>query len=239
MKINDSAQRKADLVHGIFATVSGTYDLLNHVLTFHLDSLWRRKAARAAVNTGGKALADFCTGTGSTAVYMRKFASEDAKVYAVDFSLPMMQEAIKKPGASGIQFIASDIKTLPFPDETFDVMTISFATRNINLDRETLVNTFSEIHRVLKPGGSFINIETSQPPNAFIRKCFHLYIKLVVEFIGTRLSGSRTAYAYLARTIPRFHDAPALADILTEAGFSRVTFKQMLLGITALHQAVK
>lgn len=239
MKPDDTTQRKEDLVRGIFATVSGTYDLLNHVLTFHLDTLWRRKAAAAAVKTGGHVLADICTGTGETAVYIRQLAPEGAKVYAMDFSLPMMKEAIKKPGASGIQFVASDVKQLPFPNDTFDVITISFATRNINLDRETLVNTFSEIHRVLKPGGSFINIETSQPSNPFIRKCFHLYIKMFVEGIGSRLSGSRTAYAYLARTIPRFYDAPALSEILLEAGFASVTFSQMFFGITALHKAIK
>jgi demethylmenaquinone methyltransferase/2-methoxy-6-polyprenyl-1,4-benzoquinol methylase len=92
---------------------------------------------------------------------------------------------------------------------------------------------------VLKPGGRFVNLETSRPPSAPIRKCFDLYVKLFVERLGRRLSGAATAYAYLAATIPRFYAAEELAAIMREAGFEEVTFQRLLFGAAAIHQAIK
>jgi demethylmenaquinone methyltransferase/2-methoxy-6-polyprenyl-1,4-benzoquinol methylase len=116
---------------------------------------------------------------------------------------------------------------------------MSFATRNVNLNREVLLRAFAELHRVLKPGGLFVNLETSQPDSAFIRKCFHLYVKLLVKPVGRLISGSNVAYAYLSRTIPRFYAAEELASIMREAGFSEVYFRRLLLGAAAIHEARK
>jgi demethylmenaquinone methyltransferase/2-methoxy-6-polyprenyl-1,4-benzoquinol methylase len=151
----------------------------------------------------------------------------------------MLAVARKKPQAERINFVAADIKDLPFEDSSFNLLTMSFATRNINLNRETLTRSFAEYYRVLKPGGCFVNVETSQPKSPLIRKCFHSYIKLFVKAIGSGVSGSRTAYAYLAGTIPRFYSAEELADIMREAGFEEVTFQRCLFGAVAIHQARK
>jgi demethylmenaquinone methyltransferase/2-methoxy-6-polyprenyl-1,4-benzoquinol methylase len=226
-------------IQGMFAEVPATYELVNHVLTLGLDVLWRRRAARIAAKGGGDAWADMCTGTGEMAVYLRRLAPEGTKVFAVDFSGPMMEKARSKPEAAGIRFVESDIKTLPFDDASFDLITMSFATRNINLSREILTRSFAEYYRVLKPGGRFVNLETSRPLFAPIRKCFDLYIKLFVKQIGSRISGAGTAYAYLAGTIPRFYGADELAAIMKEAGFEQVTFQRLLFGAAAIHQAKK
>ncbi|MHC4168946.1 MAG: class I SAM-dependent methyltransferase, partial [Planctomycetota bacterium] len=138
-----------------------------------------------------------------------------------------------------IEFIASDIKDLPFDDATLDLITMSFATRNINLSRDILVRSFAKYYRTLKPGGRFVNVETSQPSSRLVRKCFHAYIRLFVRAIGSRMSGSRAAYAYLAGTIPRFYSAEELADIMRQAGFEKVTFRRYLFGAVAIHQACK
>jgi len=116
---------------------------------------------------------------------------------------------------------------------------MSFATRNINVSKEILIQSFAEYHRVLKPGGRFVNLETSRPPFSPIRKGFDLYVKLFVKQIGGRISGSRRAYAYLAGTIPRFYPAEELADIMKQAGFEDVTFQRLLFGAAAIHQAEK
>jgi len=227
-------------VKKIFADVPATYELVNHVLTLGLDVLWRRRAARSAAKAIGPGKwADMCTGTGETAVYLSRLAPEGTSVYGVDFSEPMLTEARKKPRAGQIKFVAADIKDLPFEDATFDLLTMSFATRNINLSREILIQSFAEYYRILKPGGCFVNVETSQPPSRLIRKCFHTYIRLFVKAIGSRVSGSRTAYAYLAGTIPRFYSAEELADIIREAGFEKVTFRRCLFGAVAIHRACK
>ena len=116
---------------------------------------------------------------------------------------------------------------------------MSFAARNINLSREILVQSFAEYYRVLKPGGQFVNVETSQPSVRLIRKCFHTYIKLSVKVIGGRISKSKDAYTYLATTIPRFYPAEELADIMRQAGFEKVTFQKYLFGAVAIHRAGK
>lgn len=228
-----------NFVKRIFSEVPETYEITNHVLTLGFDILWRKRAAGIAAGHGGKSWVDMCTGTGETAAYLSRSAPEGTKVMAVDFSPEMLVEARKKPEAKQIEFITSDIKELPFPDASIDVISISFATRNINLNKDILIKSFKEFYRVLKPGGLFVNLETSQPSFILIRKLFHLYIKLFVKHVGSRISGSKAGYSYLSKTIPKFYSAPELVDILKVAGFQEVTFQQMLFGVAAIHQAYK
>ena len=231
--------RTGSAVQNMFTEVPATYELVNHVLTLGLDVLWRRRAVRIAAKAGGTDWADMCTGTGETAVYLSHLAPKGTRVFGVDFCGPMLEKAREKPDAAGITFVESDIKTLPFKDGSFDLVTMSFATRNINLSREVLVRSFAEYYRVLRPGGRFVNLETSRPPFAPVRKCFDLYVKLFVKQLGNRISGARTAYGYLASTIPRFYGAEELAQIMREAGFDEVSFKRLLFGAAAIHQAIK
>jgi demethylmenaquinone methyltransferase/2-methoxy-6-polyprenyl-1,4-benzoquinol methylase len=231
--------QKSNFVQSVFSQVPATYELVNHILTFGLDIVWRRRAARIAALAGGREWADMCTGTGEMAVYLSRLAPKGTKIHAIDFSGPMMAEAAKKPKAEHINFVASDIKALPFPDESFDLITMSFATRNINLSKDILIQSFAEYYRVLRPGGRFINLETSRPSFSPLRRCFHLYVKLFVGPIGSRISGSKTGYAYLAKTIPRFYCPEELADIMRRAGFKKVTFKKLLFGVAAIHQGMK
>jgi len=219
--------------------VSRTYEFVNHVLTFGCDVLWRRRMTRLAASGGGSEWADLCTGTGETAMYLRRLAPEGITVHAVDFSRAMMAEAMKKPEGKGIDFIVADVKELPFEDNSLDLITMSFATRNINLSRDVLTKTFAEYCRVLKPGGRFLNLETSQPPNRLVRMVMHAFVKVLVGPVGALLSGARPAYAYLSHTIPRFHSAEELACILQDAGFGNVSCRRLLLGVAAIHESVK
>jgi len=219
--------------------VSATYELVNHVLTFGCDVLWRRRRTRRAASGGGTEWADLCTGTGETAVNLKRLAPEGTTVHAVDFSRAMMAEAMKKPEGQGIDFMVADVKALPFEDNSLDLITMSFATRNINLNRDVLTQTFAEYRRVLKPGGRFVNLETSQPTMGWVRGAMHAFVKGLVKPVGAALSGARPAYAYLAHTIPRFYPAEDLAAILGDAGFADVSFKRLLFGVAAIHVSVK
>ena len=203
---NTTIPRTSSFVQKTFSSrVSNTYELVNHILTFGNDVLWRRRAARIAAASGGTQWADMCTGTGEMAVYLSRLAPHGTTIHAIDFSQPMMTEARKKPEARNINFIVSDVKALDFPDDSLDLITISFATRNINLNRDVLIQTFAEFCRVLKPGGHFINLETSQPSSSLIRRLYHSYVRLFVKPVGNLVSGASAGYAYLSHTIPRFY----------------------------------
>ena len=226
-------------IQKIFAEVPKTYELVNHVLTFSMDILWRKRAAKIAAGSGGTQWIDMCTGTGETARYLRKFAHEDPRIFAADFSLPMLSEAKSKSRGKHIRFLISDVKKLPFCDNTFDLITISFAARNINLNRPTLIQCFREFHRVLKPGGLFVNVETSQPSIGVIRKFYHLYVHLFIKPIGAFLSGSKVGYRYLSSTIPRFYFPEELVEIFRISGFNEIRFETLFFGVAAIHQGRK
>ncbi|MHA2143060.1 MAG: ubiquinone/menaquinone biosynthesis methyltransferase [Candidatus Thorarchaeota archaeon] len=226
-------------VQRIFSQVSHTYETINHLLTFGLDVFWRRKASRLAAKGGGKRWLDVCSGTGETAAYLQKHANGRVSVVTADFSLPMIRVAANKHGAKQIAMTLADAKQLPYPDNTFDLVIISFATRNINKSREGLLEYLREFRRVLKSGGRFINLETSQPESRFIRWLFHLYIRMTVKPLGSLISGSKSGYAYLSYTVPRFYSTEQFARILTEAGFRNSGFEPMTLGLAAIHWAKK
>jgi len=226
-------------IQKLFSEVPKTYELINHLLTFGLDIVWRKKTAKIASHLGGNRWIDVCCGTGEMVANLSRLANENNTVYAADFSMPMLTKAMQKQEGKHIKFVLSDIQKLPFFDNTFDVITISFATRNINLNRTNLIQSFSEFYRIIKPNGSFINLETSQPTTALVRKFFHLYIKIFVKPIGSFISGSKASYIYLSNTISKFYFAEELKEIMQLAGFEDVSYKKLILGIAAVHHGSK
>lgn len=227
------------LIKDIFSQVPRTYELSNQVLTLGLDRYWRRKAAKIASNGGGGQWLDVCSGTGQMAAYLCNSALEQADVIALDFSLPMLREIQRKQGSNKIHPCIGDAGNLPFSDNTFDLVTISFATRNINVTKDALLKCLQEFRRVLKPEGRLVNLETSQPPSRLVRKLFHLYVRTFVKPVGYLISGSKVAYAYLSSTIPNFFTALEFSNIMREAGYCRVAYHHMTLGLAAIHVGAK
>jgi len=223
----------------LFTEVSDRYEIVNHILTFGLDRYWRKRAAKEAAQAGGSLWLDICSGTGEMAYILSSLAGDKTKIVTVDFCLPMISKGIKKRPSTRIIPTLADAGTLPFKDRTFDLITISFATRNINSQKRRLIHYLEEFQRVLKPGGMFVNLETSQPSDRILRKLFHFYAKHVVKTVGKWISGSEKGYRYLSSTIPRFYFPDELSFILRKAGFSPVSFRSLLFGISAIHTAVK
>lgn len=226
-------------VQKIYTEVADTYELINHVLTLGLDIRWRKKAARIAATHCGTLWLDVCSGTGEMAQTLSGLACDGVRIFAVDFSFPMLKKSMQKTFTNCISPILADAGILPFRDGSFDLVTISFATRNLNLRKKILESYIQEFNRVLKPGGFFINLETSQPSVKILRQFFHLYVRWFVRPVGWILSGSKAGYRYLAFTIPRFYPPDEFAEILRHSGFSEVEYKRFFLGVSAIHVAKK
>ena len=131
--------------------------------------------------------------------------------------------------------VKMDITDIHYPDQSFDFIYCSHVLEHVIEDTKAM----AEFHRVLKPGGVFINLETSQPTNWIIRQLFHTYVGALVEYIGKLLSGHRTGYAYLSRSIRKFFNARDLARIIRQAGFKEVLVDTMFFGVAAIHMAYK
>lgn len=226
-------------VQRIYTEVAKTYELVNHVLTLGLDIRWRKKAAQIAAQKGGTLWLDVCSGTGEMAQNLSILSGDSVYIFAVDFSHPMLKKAMEKRNAPNLFPIIAEAGVLPFPDESFDLVSISFATRNLNPRQEILESYLKEFNRILKTGGHFVNLETSQPSAKIIRKFFHLYVSWIVKPVGWILSGSKAGYRYLSFTIPRFYAPEEFVKILRRSGFSEVTYRQLFLGISAIHLAKK
>ena len=226
-------------IQKMYTKVPQTYRLLNHLLTLGQDIIWRRRAAEIVASGGGTQWLDACGGTGEMAVSLSHLATDGTSIVVADFSLPMMGKAMEKPEAKRIAFTLADVSYLPFRDNSFDAITISLATRNLNISQDNLLKCLREFHRVLKPGGRFVNLETSQPRFAPIRWVFHLYVKATVGPIGRLVSRSDTAYTYLSHSMRHFYHPEELAEIIRQAGFCEVSFNRMLFGAAAIHKAIK
>lgn len=226
-------------IQNLFKGIADTYERLNSMITFGLDSGWRKRAAETAAEEGGSMWLDMCTGTGDMAVLLTERAGSGIQIISADFSMPMMAKARKKKKLDKVFFTMAEAGNLPFLDQTFDLVTVSFATRNLNTNRRELQNRFAEFLRVLKPGGRLVIVETSQPESLFLRNLFHTYVEILVRRLGQFISGSRASYGYLASSIQKFYDANELSYIIDQTGFSTVNYESLSFGIAAIHIALK
>lgn len=221
----------------VYSEIAENYERVNHIFSFGLDIFWRKQLAKLVVDSGARGVLDVCTGTGETARYIKKFSEGSVHIIGADFSEEMLSEAKKHAG--DIEYRQADTSNLPFVDGFFDAVTTSFAARNLNSGDKPLVKYFKEIRRVLKKGGVFYNLETSQPSNRLVLAFFRLYVKLLVALIGRKFSGNEEGYKYLASSILAFMEPDELAEKLKEAGFLKVGYKKLCFGTAAIHHGMK
>lgn len=229
-------------LQGIFTAVPPRYDLLNRLLTFRLDEIWRKKAAHVILEGEPQQIMDLCTGTGDLAIRLASMSSNGTAVTGVDFSQTMLAEAEKKQNkkrGKKVSFVYGDAADIPFPDEYFDVTGISFAFRNLTFKNPDTPKFLAEILRTLKTGGRFVIVESSQPRSLIFRKMIHLYMRYIVAPVGSRISGSKAAYRYFAWSVIHYYKPGEIADILKNAGFTKVEYIPLTWGAAAVHIATK
>ena len=227
----------------MFMAVPTHYDLINRLFTWGLDERWRRQTARECLNGQPERLLDLCCGTADLALRLASMSSDSTRIAGIDFSLPMLEIAREKAESSGmsnqVALVHGDTASLPFPDGHFDCIGISFAFRNLTYKNPLALRYLAEVLRVLRPGGRFVIVESSQPGSKLIRKLFHLYMRWYVSRLGYLLSGNRGAYRYLAESASRFYTVEELRNLMLEAGFSKFLSRRLAFGTVAIHVATK
>ena len=230
-------------LYGMFNAIPRRYDLINKLITWGQDKRWRDLAARECIGGGPRRVLDLGCGTGDLAINIVKRARIYVAVTGLDYSPAMLELAEQKAeaavGSSRIKFTQAEAASLPFTDEHFDSVGISFAFRNLTYKNPVASLHLAEIFRVLTPGGRLVIAESSQPGSRFIRWCFHLYLRTYVYWIGRFLSGNKGAYRYLTESARHFYTPIEVVDMLKETGFREVSYQPLLFGAAALHVAIK
>jgi demethylmenaquinone methyltransferase / 2-methoxy-6-polyprenyl-1,4-benzoquinol methylase len=225
-----------NIISGFYDGIFHFYEAANIFLTFGLIRLWRRQAAKIALKNNPLICLDLCCGTGDFTILLDKLSVNKPKIVGLDLNASMLAKAADK---SKLSFILGSARELPFKENHFDLVSISFASRNININRDFFIEVLKEARRVLKPGGIFINLETSQPENYFIHKIFIFYTKTLTSILRLLSKKNSQAYLFLSNSIAGFYNAKELSKILLEAGFKKATFHRLFFGAAAIHKAIK
>ncbi|MDP3207614.1 MAG: bifunctional demethylmenaquinone methyltransferase/2-methoxy-6-polyprenyl-1,4-benzoquinol methylase UbiE [Rhodoglobus sp.] len=222
--------KRPDDVAGMFDGVAKGYDRTNTVLSGGNAVLWRLAMVRAVAPEAGERILDVAAGTGTSSAALQR---NGARVVALDFSQGMVAEGRRRH--KKIEFVEADAQKLPFGDNEFDAVTISFGLRNVADPKLAL----GEMYRVLKPGGRLVICEFSRPPVAIFRAAYNTYLSKVMPLVADRTSTNPEAYAYLAESIANWPDQGELSQWIRAAGFTRVAYRNLTGGIVALHRGRK
>jgi len=233
-------------IREMFTRIAPRYDLLNHLLSLQLDRLWRTRTAnrlQSILDQPDATVLDLCCGTGDLAFALARDGK--ARILGADFAHPMLVRAKEKtsalphpanrPATSPMPFFEADALRLPFASESFDLVTTAFGFRNLANYEAGL----REIQRVLKPGGTIAILEFAEPPEGLLGDFYRWYFCKVLPRIGGLISGERSAYTYLPKSVARFFRPPELAALMTAVGYHSVDYRVWTLGTVALHTGLR
>ena len=206
------------------------YDKANDLLSFGSARIWRKKVAKLVNSQPGQKILDLAAGTGSSSIV---FLREDVKVVAADFSNGMLEEGRKRHPE--LEFVFADASALPFADQEFDTVTISFGIRNV----EKIEVALAEMIRVLKPGGKLVVCEFSRIPNKLMHNLYRFYLRNILPILSGLVSKTPEAYSYLAESIDAWPSQRELVKIIESAGFESVSYLNQTFGIVAIHSGFK
>lgn len=229
---------KAGMVHGVFTRVANRYDLMNDLMSAGIHRLWKDAMMDWLAPRPGQRLLDVAGGTGDIAFrFLRRAPGAMATV--LDMTESMLVEGQKRAEAENmadrLTWVVGDAMALPFPDESFDVYTISFGIRNVT----RIPDVLSEACRVLKPGGRLMVLEFSQLPDPGLQWLYDRYSFNVIPVMGKVVANDRDSYQYLVESIRKFPDQETFAGMIRAAGFSLVKYRNLTMGVAALHSGWK
>ena len=230
--------QKISRVAAMFSEIAEDYDRMNHLMTFHVDSVWRRVLVRSLKLPEKAVVLDACTGTGDLALALSGTAAV-SRVYAADFSSAMLKRAkrkiVRRDPEKRIRLLECDVINLPYPDSRFDAVTMAFGLRNISDKFKCL----KEFHRVVRKGGVLRILEFSPVPPGILSSLMRLYVNLFIPLLGALVTGAYNAYQYLSRSIAGFYSPEKVIKTLRDAGWSKITCKRLFPGIAFLYLAEK
>ena len=235
---------KAGMVHGVFTRVASKYDVMNDAMSFGIHRIWKDAMMDWLAPRPGQKLLDVAGGTGDVSFRFLKRAGglkdgRGAHATVCDMTESMLvegrqrAEAVSTPEA--LDWVVGDAMALPFANASFDVYTISFGIRNVTRIGDAL----AEAYRVLKPGGRLMVLEFSQLPNDAMQKAYDLYSFNVIPVMGQVIANDRDSYQYLVESIRKFPDQETFAGMIREAGFDQVKYRNLTMGVAALHSGWK
>jgi demethylmenaquinone methyltransferase/2-methoxy-6-polyprenyl-1,4-benzoquinol methylase len=229
---------KAGMVHGVFTSVASRYDVMNDLMSAGVHRLWKDAMMDWLAPRPGQRLLDVAGGTGDVAFRFLKRAP-GATATVLDMTESMLVAGRKRAEAEDmadrLDWIVGDAMALPFPDRSFDVYTISFGIRNVT----RIADALSEAWRVLRPGGRLMVLEFSQIPNDLLQWAYDRYSFNVIPVMGQIVTGDRDSYQYLVESIRKFPDQDTFAAMITRAGFEQVKYRNLTMGVAALHSGWK
>ncbi|MDU9005204.1 bifunctional demethylmenaquinone methyltransferase/2-methoxy-6-polyprenyl-1,4-benzoquinol methylase UbiE [Sedimentitalea todarodis] len=229
---------KAGRVQGVFNSVASKYDIMNDVMSVGIHRVWKDAMMDWLAPRPGQRLLDVAGGTGDIAFrFLTRAGHGHATV--LDLTEPMLVEGRKRAEAAdmsdSLNWVVGDAMSLPFPDNSFDVYTISFGIRNVTRPQQAL----NEAFRVLRPGGRLMVLEFSQLPSEGLQKLYDLYSFNVIPRMGQMIAGDRDSYQYLVESIRNFPDQDTFLAMVRLAGFENAKYRNLSMGIAALHSGWK
>ena len=231
-------EEKAGKVQGVFSSVASKYDIMNDVMSVGIHRIWKDAMMDWLAPRPGQRLLDVAGGTGDISFRFLKRAGQGHST-VLDITESMLVEGRKRAEAErmsdSLDWVVGDAMALPFEDNTFDVYTISFGIRNVTRPQEAL----NEAFRVLRPGGRLMVLEFSQLPNPMMQAAYDAYSFNVIPRMGKLIANDSESYQYLVESIRNFPDQETFLGMVKAAGFENAKFRNMTLGVAALHSGWK
>lgn len=225
-------------IRDMFTAIVDRYDILNTILSAGAHSRWKRAVAREAAVDSSDVTVDLCCGTGDVLLQLTALAAPETLIVGVDFAPAMLAAASRRVAQKNrphTVLVCADAEALPFPDGVAGAVTIAFGLRNLPAPHYGL----DEMHRILRPGGRLVALDTAMPPHPLTRAFYEVYTRVVMAGLGGWVSGGRFAYQYLADSIHQWLDPDALSELMRACGFDQVGFRSLSGGVAVLHTAHK